>query len=107
MTKISKERRGSLLGVIERHWKKKGYEITGVDSDREKPAIFASTAEDYRIAFKIGRRGQVFIQIASPCTLWSEKEAKLTEPNSPNFLNEKLPYPNHEDDFWSVTKPIN
>ncbi|MFJ2394944.1 hypothetical protein ACIOTI_19595 [Streptomyces sp. NPDC087843] len=37
MTKVSRARRGALIGIIERYWKKGGHKITDVNSDEEFP----------------------------------------------------------------------
>ena len=47
LTIVSRERRGSLLGVVERSWKDRGYEITNVDPDKDLPAIYAKSPEEY------------------------------------------------------------
>ncbi|MFD4210920.1 hypothetical protein ACFWRG_33690, partial [Micromonospora tulbaghiae] len=39
MTEISAERRGNLLGVVDRFWRESGYRMTVVNNDAEFPAI--------------------------------------------------------------------
>ncbi|GAA3374876.1 hypothetical protein GCM10020367_40440 [Streptomyces sannanensis] len=103
MTIISEQRRGSLLGVIERFWKKSGYTITSVNTDPENPAIFARTPEDFQIDLTIGAKGQAFFEVQTPCVQESEVAEPTTKPNGPNYAGQEIPYPNVRSDFWSTT----
>ncbi|MCT7355117.1 hypothetical protein N4P33_23615 [Streptomyces sp. 15-116A] len=105
MTIISDERRGSFLGVVERQWKKKGYEITTVREHKEMPAIFASTPEGFRISLEFGYKGQAFLDATSPCVAESRVTEAPREPLDPNSeASKRLPY--IRSDFWSADKPL-
>ncbi|MGW3400587.1 hypothetical protein [Streptomyces zhihengii] len=105
MTIVSAERRGNFMGVIERHWKNEGYEITAVRPHKEKPAIFARTPEGFEITVKIGREGQVIFNISSPCVTESEVTEPSTPPLTPGSPEAKgLPY--IESPFWSANTPV-
>ncbi|MBT2370080.1 hypothetical protein J7E88_33635 [Streptomyces sp. ISL-10] len=84
MTVISAERRGSFMGVVKRYWKKEGYEITTVRPNNEKPAIFARTPEGFQVTVKIGREGQAFFTVSSPCVTESGVTEPPREPIDPN-----------------------
>lgn len=43
MTKISHDKIGALLGMVERRWKELGYTIESVNADAQMPAVFART----------------------------------------------------------------
>ncbi|MBU7596595.1 hypothetical protein JGS22_002815 [Streptomyces sp. P38-E01] len=102
MTDVSEERRGSFLGVVERHWEKSGFEITGANSDREMPSIYAKTDQGYRLTLNIGYRGQAFFTIVSPCVRVSKLDPKLSKTNGPNFSGREIPRPpNFQDEFWA------
>ncbi|TXS57916.1 hypothetical protein EAO77_14735 [Streptomyces sp. t39] len=104
VTVISAERRGSFMGVIERYWKKEGYEITAVRPHKERPAIFARTPEGFQLTAKIGHAGQAFFNVASPCVTESEVTVPprpTPTPGSPEA--EGLPY--IESPFWSANTP--
>ncbi|MEV7872127.1 hypothetical protein AB0P17_39850 [Streptomyces sp. NPDC088124] len=105
MTVVSEERRGNLLGVLERLWKKKGYEITGTNPSKDTPAIFARTPEDFRISVKVGAKGQFFFSMATPCFIESEVAPPRTEANGTPFEGSKVPSPSVHSDFWSATTP--
>lgn len=105
VTVISAERRGSFMGVIERHWKKEGYEITAVRPHKEKPAIFARTPEGFQLTATIGHAGQAFFSVSSPCVT----ESEVTEPPMPTLTPgspeaEGLPY--IKSPFWSAKTPV-
>ncbi|MEU3686860.1 hypothetical protein [Streptomyces narbonensis] len=105
MTIISEQRRGSFLGVIERFWKKSGYEITGVNQSREMPAIFARTPDSFQMSVEVGYKGQVFFDVITPCVERSEVAEPTSEPNGPAYPLGKIPTPNVRSDFWSATEP--
>lgn len=105
MTIISEERRGSFLGVIERRWKKEGYEITSVRENKEMPAIFATTPEGFRVGLEIGYGGQASFSATSPCVTESQVTEPSREPVDPDSPAGKgLPYVH--SDFWSAGTPL-
>jgi hypothetical protein len=104
LTIISDERRGSFLGVVERQWKEDGYEITSVRQHKEKPAIFASTPENFRVSLEFGFKGQARFTVTSPCVTESEVTEAPREPIDPDSPASKgLPY--IHSDFWSAKTP--
>ncbi|WP_330297065.1 hypothetical protein [Streptomyces sp. NBC_00503] len=105
LTIVSEQRRGALLGLIERDWKARGYKITSVNTSAEFPAIYASTPEDYTLTVKVGGEGQFMLKAATPCLTDSGVQAPLTKPNTP-VRNTPFPQrPDVHDDFWSATTP--
>ncbi|MGD9481995.1 hypothetical protein WDH52_01845 [Streptomyces sp. TRM70308] len=103
LTIVSGERRGNLLGVVERHWKNSGYEITSVRDHKENPAIFASTPEDFRLSLVVGYQGQVFLDVVTPCVEESEVAPPATEANGGDGKGGDVPLPDRESAFWSAT----
>jgi hypothetical protein len=106
MTVISAQRRGNFLGMIERFWKKSGYEITSVNTDKEFPAIFAKTSDGFGIALTIADKGQAHFEVATPCMEKSEVAAPTTKPNGPAYDGVEIPRPNVRSDFWSADTPV-
>lgn len=108
MTIVSPQRRGGLLGVVERDWKARGFTVTNVRSDAQFPALFASTPDGFRLEVAVGGEGQFRFGITSPCAAKSPV-AKPTAPsnvdtNTPAYEGGKpLPRPYIHDDFWSAT----
>ncbi|MHC3464544.1 hypothetical protein [Streptomyces flavovirens] len=50
MTIVSPGRRGSFLGIVDRHWRGSGYRIKAVNKDREFPAIYAQTEDGFGVS---------------------------------------------------------
>ncbi|MEV4435181.1 hypothetical protein [Streptomyces sp. NPDC049585] len=103
MTVISEGRRGSFLGVVERHWKKQGFSITGTAAGGEYPAIFASTPDKFRMSLEFGAKGQAFFDVVTPCLDQSEVHPPRTPANGSNYAGSEVPYPDKHSDFWSAT----
>lgn len=101
MTIVSKERRGSLLGVVERDWAARGYRITNVRASGENPAIYASTPDGFRIRVAVGGDGQFFFSVTTPCFAESPVSDPAVEPNTPQRAGEYPQRPDVHDDFWS------
>lgn len=106
MTIISKERRGGLLGVVERNWKGRGYQVTGVRASDELPAMYASTPEGFRMRIAVAGEGQFFFSITTPCFTESEVADPRTQPNTPHREGVYPQRPDVHDDFWSATSPL-
>ncbi|QHY97182.1 hypothetical protein SSPS47_18915 [Streptomyces sp. S4.7] len=106
MTIVSEERRGNFLGMIERYWKKSGYKITSVFSDKESPAIIAKSSEGFAIVLNVGYEGQVFFKVSTPCVEESEVADPTAAPNGPAYEGVELPRPNVRSDFWSADTPV-
>ncbi|MFJ6519586.1 hypothetical protein ACIQJ4_15230 [Streptomyces filamentosus] len=104
-TIVSEQRRGSFLGVIERFWKKSGYEITGVNPHKEAPAIFARTSDGFMLSVEVAYKGQAFFDVTTPCVEKSDVAEPTTEPNGPAYPLGEIPTPNVRSDFWSRTTP--
>ncbi|MFD9867666.1 hypothetical protein ACFXI8_16155 [Streptomyces niveus] len=105
MTIVSEQRRGSLLGVVERAWKSRGYEITSVDTDPELPAIYAATPEGFRMSVAVAGEGQFFFSITTPCFAESDVADPKTQPNTPHREDGYPQRPDIHDDFWSAPSP--
>ncbi|MEU7600447.1 hypothetical protein [Streptomyces sp. NPDC041003] len=103
MTVVSEQRRGALLGVIERDWKSRGYKITNVNESQTVPAIHASTPDGYSLTVKVAGKGQFFLTAATPCLTDSDVQAPTTQPNTPQRSGVFPQRPDVQDDFWSAT----
>ncbi|MEV8527531.1 hypothetical protein AB0451_25830 [Streptomyces sp. NPDC052000] len=105
LTIVSEERRGSLLGVIERHWRALGYKITSVNPSKEMPAVFASTPDDFRLGVTVGDTGQFIFNITTPCFRDASVSAPHTKANTPARSGLYPHRPDIHDGFWSATTP--
>ncbi|MFF2526689.1 hypothetical protein [Streptomyces liangshanensis] len=106
MTVVSAERRGSLLGVVERDWTARGYRITSVRTSTELPAIFASTPDNFQMRIAVGNAGQFFLSITTPCFPESPVPAPAPVPNTPHRAGGYPQPPDIHDHFWSSRDPL-
>ncbi|WP_364712925.1 hypothetical protein [Streptomyces ossamyceticus] len=99
MTIISPKRRGSFLGVVERHWKAKGYKF--ITASENGLSAHFRTQDDFQMQVLIGINGQAHLSVTSPCVEKSEVAAPTSKPNGPDYSQQELPSPNVRSDFWS------
>ena len=103
MTIISAERRGSFLGVLERHWKSKGYKLVAT-SPNGLAANF-ETQDGFQLEVLIGTTGQAHVSVTTPCVEKSEVAPPTGKPNGPDYSKQQLPAPNVKSTFWSSDAP--
>ncbi|MFE9697602.1 hypothetical protein [Streptomyces sp. NPDC006270] len=106
MTVVSAQRRGSLLGVVDRFWRKSGYRVTAINSHVDAPAIYVKTQDAFLVSMTVADKGQVHFDVDSPCVRRSEV-ADSTSPATA-FLDpgaQLIPRPNIHSDFWSAGDP--
>ncbi|MFD9520567.1 hypothetical protein [Streptomyces sp. NPDC059979] len=106
LTIVSEQRRGALLGVIEREWTSRGYKITTVNDSPTVPAIHAGTPDGYSLTVKVAGKGQFFLTAATPCLTDSDVQAPTAQPNTPQRGGVFPPRPDVQDEFWSATTPV-
>ncbi|MYX71173.1 hypothetical protein GT016_01190 [Streptomyces sp. SID3915] len=106
MTVVSRARRGSFLGVIDRSWRANGYSMKSINNDHEMPAIFAQTKDGFGVSVIVGGEGQVFFEVDSPCVEQSEVADSTSKPTaSIPEATEGVPRPNVRSPFWSAGAP--
>ncbi|WNF31310.1 hypothetical protein RI138_17585 [Streptomyces sp. C11-1] len=106
MTDVSVTRRGNLLGVVDRFWRKSGYRMTAVNNDAVFPAIYARTQDGFSVSLRIGGKGQAFFQVDTPCVRESEVADSTSQATAPLYEGmEFIPRPNIHSDFWSAETP--
>ena len=105
MTIISKERRGSFLGVIERYWESQGYRQLAVNKS-DIPAIYYRTPDGFNVRVLVGGNGQAFFEVATPCVNASEVSPPEAATLGPNYAGKETPFPDVRSDFWSVKSPV-
>lgn len=107
MTKISKERRGALLGIIERHWKQNGHKITKVSPNVDFPEIYAERSDGLlRMSLVVGGEGQFFLDVQTSCVKESSVVPPTTKVNGRSYYGDAIPRPNVKDTFWSSSEPL-
>ena len=107
MTKVSEARRGALIGVIERYWKKSGHKITDTNSDKEFPEVYAKTGDGLlKMSLIVGGEGQFFLDVQTACVKKSDVTPPSTKANGTSYYGKEIPRPNANDAFWSSNAPI-
>ncbi|MET9124366.1 hypothetical protein [Streptomyces sp. NPDC004528] len=104
MTVISAERRGGFLGLVERHWKSKGYRL--VATSRNGLAANFETQDGFQLEVLIGPNGQAHLSVTTPCVEKSEVAPPTSKPNGPDYSKRELPAPNVQSTFWSADTPL-
>lgn len=84
MTVVSAQRRGSLLGVVDRFWRKSGYRMTAINNDVDVPAIYARTEDGFQVGLIVADEGQVHFDVLSPCVTYSEVADSPARPPRPS-----------------------
>ncbi|MEU9713484.1 hypothetical protein AB0E21_33525 [Streptomyces sp. NPDC047967] len=104
MTVVSRQRRGSFLGVVDRFWRRSGYRMTSINNDVVFPAIYAKTDDGFQVGLTVADKGQVHLTVESPCVRHSEV-ADSTSPATAYLAPdaEFIPRPNIHSEFWSAT----
>ncbi|QGV82558.1 hypothetical protein EIZ62_09050 [Streptomyces ficellus] len=106
MTVVSAERRGNLLGVVERYWTKSGFAITAVRKSKDRPAVFAVSRDGFGISLIFGYAGQATLEVATPCVQKSTVAPPKSPPNGPAYPLGQIPTPNVRSAFWSAEAPL-
>lgn len=104
MTIISAERRGSFLGLLDRHWKGKGYKL--VSTSPNGLAAHFVTQDGFQLEILIAPNGQAHLSVTTPCVEESDVAQPTSKPNGPDYSNQKLPEPNVKSTFWSSDAPL-
>lgn len=104
MTIISEQRRAAFLGVVERYWKSKGYEL--VDVSANGLAANFQTEDGFQLQVLVGAHGQAHFSVTTPCVEQSEVSAASSPPVGPDYSRQEVPAPNVHSDFWSSSDPL-
>lgn len=104
MTIISEQRRAAFLGVVERYWKSKGYEL--VDVSANGLAANFKTKDGFQLQVLVGAHGQAHFSVTTPCVEQSEVSAPSSPPVGPDYSQQEVPAPNVHSDFWSSSSPL-
>ncbi|WP_143676880.1 hypothetical protein [Kitasatospora sp. GP30] len=106
MTKVSKTKIDALLGLLDRSWKAKGYNITSFHPAQSE--IFADTPDAMGIGVTVGAADNItFEAVVSPLPNLSTYDAFGTPPSpAPTMANGNPDIiPKYDDPFWSSDQP--
>lgn len=106
MTVVSDQRRGSLLGVVDRFWRSSGYRMRMINNHVDAPAMYAETKDGFVVSLIVADKGQVHFDVVSPCVSYSEVDQSTSQATAPlDPEAEVIPRPNIHSDFWSAETP--
>ncbi|WP_329120038.1 hypothetical protein [Streptomyces sp. NBC_01353] len=103
MTIISEERRSAFLGVVDRHWRSKGFTFRATSKD--KLSAYYWTPDGFQVNVQIGWKGQAHLEVTTPCVDPSDVAAPTAPPNGHDYSKQPPTAPNVTSDFWSVKAP--
>lgn len=66
LTVVSRARRAVLAGVVESHWRRRGWTITALGAGRELPRVAATSRDGYQLALEFGGFGEAGLVASSP-----------------------------------------
>ncbi|GAA1985384.1 hypothetical protein [Kitasatospora viridis] len=106
LTKVDRGKYGALLGLVERHWKARGYTIESVNTDVSMPGIFARTPDRSAVQLTVGAPGNITvtanvspIDVADSTPPGGPYGPRPVEPTAANGNLDILP--TYDDPFWS------
>ncbi|MEU7551929.1 hypothetical protein AB0B01_06095 [Streptomyces sp. NPDC044571] len=102
MTVVSPHRRGSLLGVVQRHWEQQGFKVTSVRNDESMPWVRASRPDGFTVSLQVGSVGNVFISASFACAQDSAMTYPAGTPGRPGGPRAEELRPRERSEFWSA-----
>lgn len=102
MTVVSPQRRGSLLGVVQRHWEQQGFKVTSVRNDESMPWLRASRPDGFSVSLQVGSVGNVFISASFACAQDSAMTYPTGTPGQPGGPRSEELRPTERSEFWSA-----
>ncbi|WP_406345628.1 hypothetical protein [Streptomyces sp. NBC_00648] len=102
LTVVSPHRRGSLLGVVQRHWEQQGFKVTSVRNDESMPWLRASRPDGFSVSLQVGSVGNVFISASFGCAEDSAMTYPAGTPGQPGGPRAEDLRPREQSEFWSA-----
>ncbi|MFD7491355.1 hypothetical protein ACFV8T_02900 [Streptomyces sp. NPDC059832] len=106
LTVVSEQRRGNLLGLVQRYWERQGFRIVDVNSDKDMPRIRARDAEGFTVSLDVGSIGNVSVSAGLSCAVNSAMTYPTGTPGHPGGPKAEELRPRERSDFWSSSEPF-
>lgn len=106
LTVISEQRRGNLLGLVQRYWEGQGFRIVSVNSDKDMPRIRATNADGFTVSLDVGSIGNVSVSAGLSCAVNSAMTYPKGTPGQPGGPKKEELRPREHSDFWSSGEPF-
>ncbi|MFI1104855.1 hypothetical protein [Streptomyces melanogenes] len=101
LTVVAPHRRGSLLGVVQRHWEQQGFKVTSVRNDETMPWLRATRPDGFSVSLQVGSVGNVFISASFACARDSAMTYPPGTPGQPGGPRTEELRPTERSEFWS------
>ncbi|MFF2330733.1 MULTISPECIES: hypothetical protein [unclassified Streptomyces] len=106
LTVVSEQRRGNLLGLVQRYWEQQGFKVVSVNSDKDMPRIRARHADGFTVSLEVGSIGNVSISAGLSCAGNSVMTYPTGTPGHPGGPKTEELRPQEHSAFWSSTEPV-
>lgn len=106
LTVVSAQRRGNLLGVVQRYWEQHGFTIQSVTPDRDMPSIRGRSSDGFTVALAVGTIGNVHVSAGYSCAEDAPMTYPKGTPGEPGGPKAEELKPRVRSDFWSSEHPV-
>ncbi|MFH8516507.1 hypothetical protein ACH4CE_15580 [Streptomyces gelaticus] len=106
LTVVSEQRRGNLLGLVQRYWERQGFRVASVNSDKDMPRIRARNADGFTVSLDVGSIGNVSVSAGFNCAENSAMTYPTGTPGHPGGPKAEELRPRERSDFWSSDEPL-
>ncbi|MFB8037753.1 hypothetical protein ACFC5Z_33480 [Streptomyces sp. NPDC056004] len=106
LTVVSEQRRGHLLGLVQRYWEQQGFQAVSVGSDKDMPRIRARDADGFTVSLDVGSVGNVSVSAGVSCAVNSAMTYPKGAPGHPGGPEAEELRPRQRSEFWSYSEPF-
>ncbi|WP_329591918.1 hypothetical protein OG195_26405 [Streptomyces sp. NBC_01362] len=106
LTVVSEQRRGNLLGLVQRHWEGQGFRVVSVNTDKDMPRIEAKGPDGVTVSLEVGSIGNVSLNAGLSCAENSAMTYPTGTPGRPGGPRTEEVRPREHSAFWSSEEPL-
>lgn len=106
LTVVSEQRRGNLLGLVQRYWERQGFRVVSVNSDKDMPRIRARDADGFIVSLEVGSVGNVSVSAGLSCAENSAMTYPTGTPGHPGGPKAEELRPREHSAFWSSSESL-
>ncbi|WP_371665347.1 hypothetical protein OG306_13825 [Streptomyces sp. NBC_01241] len=106
LTVVSEQRRGNLLGLVQRYWERQGFRVVSANSDKDMPRIRARDADGFTVSLEVGNIGNVSVSAGLGCAENSAMTYPTGTPGHPGGPKAEELRPREHSAFWSSNEPL-
>ncbi|MGW9119566.1 hypothetical protein ACWGRV_23545 [Streptomyces sp. NPDC055663] len=106
LTVVSEQRRGNLLGLVQRYWEGQGFRVVSVNTDKDMPRIGAKGPDGITVSLEVGSIGNVSLSAGLSCAEDSAMTYPAGTPGHPGGPKAEEVRPKEHSAFWSSNEPL-